>query len=105
MKISSYQRNRIRKPHSEEAKENMRITAKGRDMSIQIANSVKARKGRPSHNRCPIYSVNDKGSIIKYDSITEASKLTGILISAIANNLRNKSKKAGGLTWHYQHEN
>ena len=37
----------------------------------------------------------------KYPSLTEASKDTGIRISAIANNLKGLSKFAGGFSWHY----
>lgn len=40
-----------------------------------------------------------------YNSISEASKLTGILIGSIGNNLTNKSKTAGGLIWHYRQMN
>jgi hypothetical protein len=32
----------------------------------------------------------------------KASYATGILIGSICNNLKNKSKTAGGLIWHYQ---
>jgi hypothetical protein len=55
--------------------------------------------------KTPVFSTDKDGGIIKYDSITEASRATGILISSIANNLSNKSKTAGGLIWDYQQQN
>jgi len=51
LKISVYQKSRVRTPHSEETKLKMRVAALGRDMSTQIANSVLVRKGKPAHNR------------------------------------------------------
>lgn len=104
-RISEYQQGRKRKPHSEKAKVNMSIAAKGRDMSIQVANSARLRMGKPAHNKTPVFSTDKDGCIVKYDSITEASRATGILISSIVNNLSNKSKTAGGLIWDYQQQN
>ena len=104
-KISDYQKTRVRKPHSEETKSKMRLAAKGRDMSKVYTISAKLNKGRPAKNIAPVYSVDKNGLIKKYQSITEASKFTGILITSICNNLKNKSKKSGGLVWHYQQQN
>jgi group I intron endonuclease len=103
--ISKYQKERKRKPHSIEAKANMRIAAKGRDMTIPVLASAKLRKGKPAQNVTPVYSINSNGIEIKYRSLTDASKQTGILITSICNNLKNLSKTAGGLIWHYQHGN
>ena len=71
-------------------------------MSKAQAISAKLNKGRPAKNVTPVYSVDKNGLIKTYQSITEASKFTGILITSICNNLKNKSKKSGGLIWHYQ---
>lgn len=103
--ISKYQRERKRKPHSKETKEKMRKAAKGRNMSIPITASAKLRRGKPALNMVKVYSTDKDGNIKIYNSITEASKLTGILTGSIGNNLTNKSKTAGGLIWHYQQQN
>jgi len=103
--ISKYQTERKRNPHSGKAKENMRAAAKGRDMTIPVLASAKLRKGKPALNIVPVYSTDNEGMIVKYSSLTEASNQTGILITSICNNLKNKSKTAGGLIWHYQHKN
>lgn len=39
---------------------------------------------------------------IIYNSIGEASRMTGILRTSIINNLKNRSKSAGGYTWIYK---
>lgn len=104
-KISDYQKTRIRKPHSAETLDKMSKAAKGRDMIKAIISSAKNRKGKPSHNVTAIYSIDNNHNIIKYNSITEASQKTGILVTSIHNNLTKKSKTSGGLIWHYQQTN
>ena len=104
-KISDYQKTRIRKPHSKETKLKMSIIAKGRDMSKAILASAQNKKGSPAHNIVSVYSIDDNYEVIEYKSIKEASNKTGILSTSICNNLKNKSKKAGGLKWNYQQTN
>ena len=101
-KISEYQKNRKRKPHSKETKTAMSLSAKGRDMSKAIKSSANKRRGKKAYNIKSVYSVNSKNQINNYESITDASKKTNISISSISNNLSNKTKTAGGLIWHYQ---
>ena len=97
-KISTYQKNRKRKPHSEETKKNMSKAAKGRDMSEVIAASVKARRGKPSKRATPVI-LNGK---TEYRSITEAAKETGLGISSIHNNLKGLSKTTKIGIWKYK---
>lgn len=101
-KISEYQKNRKRKPHSKETKTAMSLSAKGRDMSKAIKSSANKRRGKKAYNIKSVYSVNSKNQINNYESLTDASKKTNISISSISNNLSNKTKTAGGLIWHYQ---
>lgn len=104
-KISNYQKNRKRTPHSKETKISMSLSAKGRDMSKAIESSANKRRGKKAHNIKPIYSVDTKNVIKNYESITDASKNIKIKVSSISNNLNNKSKTAGGLIWNYQQQN
>lgn len=46
------------------------------------------------------YSKDDK-LINTFSSVTQASKITGILITCITNNLKNRTKTAGGFKWKY----
>ena len=87
-KISHYQKNRIRKPHSQEAKTNMSIAAKNRDMSKAVLASAAARKGKPSKNRVSVILNNET----VYSSITEASRATGVSIQSIHHNITGKSR-------------
>jgi len=95
LKISNYQKQRVRKPHSEETKKNMSIASKGRDMSLAVKSSALKRKGKPSLNRKKVI-LNDK---VIFDSLTEASIKTGIKISTISNNLKGLSKKTKYGIW------
>ncbi len=94
-KISHYQKHRKRKPHSEKTKMKMREKAKGRDMSLAVSASAKKRKGKPSHNRVKVI-LNDKEI---FNSITEASLATGVLVTSIHNNLKGLSKTTKKGTW------
>ncbi len=87
-KISQFQKNRKREPHSEQTKQKLRAVSKGRDMTKAIEQSAINRRGKPSHNIVKVI-LNDKDV---YSSITEASKSTGILVSSISNNLNGLSK-------------
>ena len=58
-------------------------------------------KGHEAVKR-PIIQFNKNKTVLNtYQSITEASKHTGILITSIANMLANRSKTAGGFLWRY----
>jgi len=52
-----------------------------------------------------IYSIDSFGIKNEYESLSDAFNKTGILITSICNNLKNKSKTAGGLIWYYQQQN
>ena len=97
-KISEYQKNRKRKPHTKEAKKNMSKAAKGRDMSKVIEASIKKTKGKPAHNRKKV--VLNKNEF--FDSITEASIKKGISVGSIHNNINGLSKKTKLGKWEYQ---
>jgi len=76
------------------------------DMTDEIRNKMsKSKKGCDAKNKTPIESISSNGVLIKYLSITQAYNETGISITSINNNLKNKSKTAGGLIWHYQQKN
>lgn len=94
-KISIYQKNRKRIPHSEETKKKMREKAKGRDMSLAVKSAAEKRKGKPSCNRVKVI-LNDE---YIFNSITEASLKTGVLIGAIHNNLKGLSKSTKKGVW------
>jgi group I intron endonuclease len=94
-KISIYQKNRKRIPHSEETKKKMREKAKGRDMSLAVKSAAEKRKGKPSCNRVKVI-LNDE---YIFNSITEGSLKTGVLIGAIHNNLKGLSKSTKKGVW------
>lgn len=100
-KISEYQKNRKRKPHSEKTKIKIRESAKGRDMSKAIRKSSKKRKGKQSHN---IRAITLNG-VKNYSSITKASIDCGISITSISNNLKGLSKTTKLGVWEYQVKN
>lgn len=104
-RISEYQKKRIRHKYTEETILKMRMSAKGRNMSKAIESSANNRKGKPAKNIRPVYSVDKNNSIRYYNSISIAANETGILITAIANNLKGLTKTSGGLSWHYQQQN
>jgi len=100
-KISQYQKIRKRKPFSVETIEKMRLSALGRDTSKAVSASVKARKGLPAKNRLKVFYYNENGERIIFNSITDAAKSVNLNVSAIHNNLNNKTKTSGGKKWHY----
>ena len=60
-------------------------------------------KGRKRYNTKPVIQFNKNSEKIKdFSSVTEASKITGILISAIHQCLAGKSKSSGGFIWKYR---
>lgn len=100
-KISEYQKNRIRKPMSEETKKKISNKAKGRDMSKAILASAEKRRGKPANN-CVKVILNN--STI-FNSITIASKCTGVSVSSIHNNIKGLSKKTKIGKWEYYIQN
>lgn len=104
-KISKYQKDRIRTPHSLETKNKMKIAALSNKSYINLIKSYGHNKGKEAKNKSKIYSINKFGIECKYDSITDAFNQTNISITSICNNLKKRTKTAGGLTWHYQQEN
>ena len=88
-KMSEYQKNRIRKPISEETKKKMSNKAKGRDMTPAVLASANKRRGKPANN-CVKVILNN---LIIFNSITIASKCTGVSASSIHNNIKGLSKK------------
>lgn len=50
----------------------------------------------------PIIQIEKGGSTIEYESVTEASKKSGIKLTSISNCLRGYSKTAGGYKWIYK---
>lgn len=100
-KISLYQRTRNRKPHKEETKRKMSLSAKGREMSKAVLISAELRRGKPAKNRVKVI-LND--SII-FNSITEASLETGVLTTSISNNINGLSKKTKVGIWKIYQDN
>ena len=83
--------------HSEETKKKMSIAAKGRDMSRAVAaSSAKNRKG--------VCQTLDNMVINMFNSIHEASQLTGINPTNISECARGKRKTAGGYCWKFKEE-
>lgn len=101
LKISEYQKHRIRLPHSEETKIKMSEKAKGRDMTLAIISSANKRRGKPAKNIKKVILNNCK----IYDSITLASLNTGVSVSAIHNNIKGLSKKTKVGIWNYYKQN
>lgn len=64
-------------------------------------NMSESRKGIPAKNKKAVVLNND----LVYDSITQASKLTGIKISSIHNNIKGLSKSTKLGKWEYQQVN
>lgn len=102
-KISKYQKGRKRKPHSSEAKSKMSLSAKGRDMSKLILNSVKKRKGNLSHNICKVYKYDLDGTLIEdYASLTLAAKSVNGVVSAFSALKSGKLKTYKNYKWKFE---
>ena len=99
-KISEYQKNRSRKPHSNETKLKMKLSAIGRDMSKAVKASADKNRGKPAKNRVKVVL----NKTIVFDSITIASKETGVSISSIHNNIKGLSKSTRIGIWSYKHK-
>jgi group I intron endonuclease len=97
-KISIYQKNRLRTPHSIAAREKMSKAAKGRNMSKPVEASAKKRRGKIAHNIRPVILNNEK----EYISITIASIEMGVSCSSILNNIKGLSKKTKVGIWNYK---
>lgn len=99
-KISKYQKNRLRLPHSEETKKKMSEKAKGRDMKKAVISSANKRRGNPSKNRVAVYQFDLLGNFIKkFDSYTEASYSVNGVTSAFNALKRGKLKTYKGYKW------
>lgn len=104
--ISKYQKGRKRKPHSEEAKNNMSLAAKGRDMTKAIKKSVEKRKGKMSHNVCSVSKYNLDGTFIKrYDSLTLAAKSVNGVVCAFMALKRGRLKTYKNYIWKFEQMN
>lgn len=73
------------------------------DMTPELKAKLKEIGTRPKPaKRKPILQLSRDGSIVKnWQSINEACEFTGILGSSISNNLKKRSKTAGGFIWVY----
>lgn len=102
-KISNFQKTRKRNPHTELTKQNMSTVAKGRDMSSAVMRSACLRKGKKAHNIKSVVAFDGLNSYC-FDSITDASKKTGVSVSSIANNLTGRSKRTKKYIWEYKNK-
>lgn len=102
-KISEYQKVRDRKPHSEQAKKNMSILAKGRDMTELIKKSALKRKGKQSHNICSVSKYSNNNVFIeKYSSLTLAAKSVNGRTSAFCALKRGRLKTYKNFIWKFE---
>lgn len=61
--------------------------------------------GKPAANRTKVYQFDLLGNLINsFDSLSIAENQTGICFKSISNNIRGKSKSAGGFVWSYENE-
>ena len=56
-------------------------------------------KDVPAPNRVKVAQYEDDNLVAVYDSLTEASIATGVLVSSIAQGISGKTKKPGGFIW------
>ena len=62
-------------------------------------------KGRIPKNRVSVYQWSLDGDLVKcFESLAHAEKETKISFKSISNNIRGKSKSAGGFIWSYENE-
>jgi group I intron endonuclease len=101
--------NRKGAKHSEEAKVKISLIHKGnkynlgRKSAIEIKEKIAiAKMGNNCAKKRPISQYLKNGiKIREFASISDASRATKILITSIANNLKTRSKTAGGYIWEY----
>ncbi len=89
LKISNYQKTRLRKPHSNETKSKMREAALKNKSYLNLLKSKGHNKGKSAKNKRAVI-LNDT---YIYNSVTDAAKQTGVIISSISNNINGRSKK------------
>lgn len=65
---------------------------------------IKRLNGVPLHIKAIEQYDLDGNLLATYASAVEAEKYTGILRSSICNNLKRKTRHAGGFSWHYVDE-
>lgn len=101
--ISGFQKNRKRKPHSDETKKKMSESAKGRDMSKFILKSVEKRKGLAASNRVKINQYTLSGEFIcAHNSLTEAANSVNGTPSAFGAIKRGRLKTYKNYIWKYE---
>jgi group I intron endonuclease len=102
-KISNFQKNRIRKPHSEETKRLISLSAKNRDMSELWKKSAEKRKGKKSHNVCPVLKYSLNGDFIeRFESFKDASKNVNGTPSAFTAIKRGRLKTYKNYIWKFE---
>lgn len=96
------------KYHSEETKLQMSNSAKGKTVSEEtrakmslIRKGVKLKFAPKKGKKVIMYSL-ELIPLEKFDKIILAEKSTGISATSINNNLKNKTKSAGGFVWKYE---
>ena len=113
--LLNYSKVKIGHKTSEETKIKISRALKGKKLSEEHRRKLsESQKGKPGHpnpimkeinklKRKSVSQIEPKtGTLIRqYKSITEASDLTGISITSIANCLANRSKTAGHYSWVY----
>jgi group I intron endonuclease len=101
-KISEFQKNRKRKPHSEETKKRISESAKGRDMRKLFLKSAEKRKGKPAFNRIKISQYTLDGKFVnEYKSLSEAANSVKGHPSAFAAIKKGKLKTYKSFVWKY----
>jgi len=84
---------------SDSHKQSMRLKKLGRKLTGQhLSKTLIAIQSRSK----PVMAIDKYGNINKYKSAREASKITGVLRTGIANCLSKRAKTAGGYIWNYQ---
>lgn len=102
-KISKYQKNRHRLPHSESTKKKISEKAKGRDMTKATTSSANNRRGKPSKNRIAVYQFDLLENFVKkFDSCTEASESINGAVSAFSALKRGRLKTYKGYIWKFK---
>ena len=75
---------------------------------LDIYKISKSNKGKDRRKTIPCKKINqydiNNNLIRKWNSITEASKVTGIGFNSISNNLTGRTKVSGGFKWKYNDE-
>jgi len=88
---------------TEEQRSKQSKAAKGRVFSKQTRKKISlAGKGKGT---VPVIQKKDGVLIKEFLSVSDAANKTKILQSAISNTLTNRTKTAGGFTWHYKQMN